>query len=195
MLRRLSAAVVVVTLLVGIVASVGGTPIASAQQAPDEADVVLLMDFSASILNDRANRNRFAQALERIADRVDQISGELQTGDTTVSFVQFASRARDYPGWSQEYDLKGILHEIHDQNADRWSAEGRVDRWLFEKAAEAGILGFAIPEEYGGGGADDFRFHAIMGEELAQNPVSDGMAGIALSNNDSILFTWKDQLT
>ncbi|WP_239066170.1 acyl-CoA dehydrogenase family protein [Microbacterium hibisci] len=68
-------------------------------------------------------------------------------------------------------------------NADRWSAEGKVDRWLFTKAAEAGILGFAIPEEYGGGGADDFRFHAIMGEELARNPVSDGMACIALSND------------
>ncbi|MFD4958361.1 acyl-CoA dehydrogenase family protein [Microbacterium sp. NPDC058389] len=68
-------------------------------------------------------------------------------------------------------------------HAERWEAEGKVDRWLFEKAAEAGILGFSIPEEYGGGGADDFRFHAIMGEELARHPVSDGMAGIALSND------------
>ncbi|GAA5196368.1 acyl-CoA dehydrogenase family protein [Microbacterium jejuense] len=68
-------------------------------------------------------------------------------------------------------------------NAERWEAEGKVDRWLFTKAAEAGILGFSIPEEYGGGGADDFRFHAIMGEELARHPVSDGMAGIALSND------------
>lgn len=68
-------------------------------------------------------------------------------------------------------------------HAERWEAEGRVDRALFTASAEAGILGFAIPEEYGGGGADDFRFHAIMGEELARNPVSSGMAGIALSND------------
>ena len=79
--------------------------------------------------------------------------------------------------------VRAFVEQYARPNADRWSAEGKVDRWLFTKAAEAGILGFAIPEEYGGGGADDFRFHAIMGEELAHNPVSDGMAGIALSND------------
>ena len=79
--------------------------------------------------------------------------------------------------------VKAFVEQHARPNADRWSAEGKVDRWLFTKAAEAGILGFAIPEEYGGGGAEDFRFHAIMGEELAHNPVSDGMAGIALSND------------
>ncbi|MFF2370921.1 acyl-CoA dehydrogenase family protein [Agromyces sp. NPDC058110] len=68
-------------------------------------------------------------------------------------------------------------------NADRWDAEGKVDRELFVKAAEAGILGFTVPEEFGGGGTDDFRFNAVMGEELARNPVSNGMAGIALSND------------
>ncbi|WP_062464026.1 acyl-CoA dehydrogenase family protein [Demequina soli] len=68
-------------------------------------------------------------------------------------------------------------------NAERWDEQGRVDRWLFTKAAEAGILGFSIPEEHGGGGSDDFRFNAIMGEELARHPVSSGMAGIALSND------------
>jgi CDP-paratose 2-epimerase len=29
---------------------------------------------------------------------------------------------RDYPDWRQEYDLRGILREIHDQNAERWLA-------------------------------------------------------------------------
>jgi len=79
--------------------------------------------------------------------------------------------------------IRAFVEQHARPNADRWSDEGKVDRWLFSKAAEAGILGFAIPEEYGGGGAEDFRFHAIMGEELAHNPVSDGMAGIALSND------------
>ncbi|GLI25918.1 acyl-CoA dehydrogenase [Agromyces rhizosphaerae] len=68
-------------------------------------------------------------------------------------------------------------------NAERWEREGKVDRSLFTAAAEAGILGFGVPEEYGGMGIDDFRYNAIMGEELARNPVSDGMAGIALSND------------
>ena len=68
-------------------------------------------------------------------------------------------------------------------NAERWSREGKVDRWLFTEAAKAGVLGFNIPEEFGGGGARDFRFNAILGEELARHPVSDGLAGVGLSND------------
>jgi hypothetical protein len=66
-------------------------------QGPDQSDVVLVFDFSASILRDKTNRNRFAAALERIADRVDQISADLTAGETTVSLVRFATVARDYP--------------------------------------------------------------------------------------------------
>lgn len=70
----------------------------------------------------------------------------------------------------------------------RWAAEGIVDRALFTAAAEAGILGFTIPEEYGGGGADDFRFNAIMGEEFARYPVSDGLAGLTMANDITIPY-------
>ncbi|BDZ65968.1 acyl-CoA dehydrogenase family protein [Agromyces mangrovi Wang et al. 2018] len=68
-------------------------------------------------------------------------------------------------------------------NAERWEREGKVDRALFTAAAEAGILGFTVPEDFGGMGIDDFRYNAIMGEELARNPVCDGVACIALSND------------
>lgn len=64
---------------------------------PDKAEVVIVLDFSASILDDDASRNRFGAALERIAARVDETSRDLIGGDTTVSIVQFASRAIDYP--------------------------------------------------------------------------------------------------
>ena len=76
-------------------------PIAStslAQDHPDQSDVVLVLDFSASILNDPVNRDRFAAALDRIADRVDATSADLVAGDTTVTMVQFATRAAEYPG-------------------------------------------------------------------------------------------------
>ena len=65
---------------------------------PDKAEVVLVLDFSASILNDATNRSRFAGALERIADRVDETSRDLIRGDATVSIVQFASSAADVNG-------------------------------------------------------------------------------------------------
>src|SRR6476659_1572429 len=80
-------------------------PSARAQQAPDKSDVVLDMDFSASILQDKANRQRFATALDRIADRVDAISPDLEAGDATLSIVQFASKAREVPGCT---DLKTL---------------------------------------------------------------------------------------
>ena len=65
---------------------------------PDPSDVVLVLDFSASILQDGANRNRFAAALTGIADRVDETSADLVAGDATVSIVRFASHAADVPG-------------------------------------------------------------------------------------------------
>ena len=65
---------------------------------PDKSDVVLVLDFSASILKDSATRNRFGAALERIADRVDATSADLVAGDATVSIVQFAAKAIDYKG-------------------------------------------------------------------------------------------------
>ncbi|MBA2718288.1 MAG: fibronectin type III domain-containing protein [Chloroflexi bacterium] len=78
---------------------VGAGIVPSARAAgPDKSDVVLVLDFSASILQDATNRTRFGDAIERIADRVDATSADLVGGDTTVSLVQFAARAADYPG-------------------------------------------------------------------------------------------------
>ena len=78
---------------------IGGVPTSTvaAAENPDPSDVVIVLDFSASILDEPTDRNRFAAALERIADRVDETSADLVTGDTTVSIVQFASKAADYP--------------------------------------------------------------------------------------------------
>ena len=68
-------------------------------------------------------------------------------------------------------------------HAERWDAAGIVDRELFATAARDGVLGFSIPEEYGGGGVADFRFNAVMAEELGRSAVSSGTGGVALSND------------
>ncbi len=53
--------------------------------------------------------------------------------------------------------------------ADAWEEAGLVDREVYRKAGQAGLLGFNMPEEYGGGGAmDDFRFNAVVIEEFAR---------------------------
>lgn len=50
---------------------------------------------------------------------------------------------------------------------ERWEQAGIVDRELFAAAAKQGVIGFNVPEEFGGGGVRDFRFNAVVAEELS----------------------------
>ncbi|MFI7000496.1 acyl-CoA dehydrogenase family protein [Nocardia sp. NPDC050175] len=50
----------------------------------------------------------------------------------------------------------------------QWEADGIVPREVWKKAGAAGILATAAPEKFGGGGQDDFRFNAIVNEELTK---------------------------
>jgi alkylation response protein AidB-like acyl-CoA dehydrogenase len=51
---------------------------------------------------------------------------------------------------------------------ERWEHAGIVDRSLWEKAGAAGFLSLGIPEEDGGSGIEDFRYNAIISEELSR---------------------------
>ncbi len=44
----------------------------------------------------------------------------------------------------------------------QWAEAGILPRELFTTAGAAGLLSTAIPEEYGGGGAPDFRFNLVL---------------------------------
>lgn len=97
-MRRLGAIAAAVLALTGS-GVLGGGPASTALAAPaDRSEIVLVLDFSASILQDETNRNRFGAALERIAARVDETTRDLIAGDATVSIVQFAAKAVDYAG-------------------------------------------------------------------------------------------------
>jgi len=52
-------------------------------------------------------------------------------------------------------------------NHERWSEQKQVDRELWNKAGEVGLLCLSIPEEYGGGGGT-FAHEAILLEEQAK---------------------------
>jgi alkylation response protein AidB-like acyl-CoA dehydrogenase len=52
--------------------------------------------------------------------------------------------------------------------AEKWERERIVDRSAYVAAAKYGLIGFNMPEEYGGGGSDDFRFNAVINEEFAK---------------------------
>ncbi|MFI7667766.1 acyl-CoA dehydrogenase family protein [Nocardia sp. NPDC049526] len=46
-----------------------------------------------------------------------------------------------------------------------WERAGQMPREIFGRMGELGLLGTAIPEEYGGGGMRDYRFNAVLQEE------------------------------
>jgi len=57
---------------------------------------------------------------------------------------------------------------------EQWRAAGLVPRELFTELGKLGIIGTAIPEQYGGGGQDDYRYNVVIQEETARAGVTLG---------------------
>jgi acyl-CoA dehydrogenase len=58
-----------------------------------------------------------------------------------------------------------------------WEEAGFVEKEFWRKAGDAGFLGFEASPEFGGLGVSDFRFNAVIGEEVAASGmVGDGFA-------------------
>ncbi len=68
-------------------------------------------------------------------------------------------------------------------HALEWDAAGIMPREVFKAAGANGFLGYDIPEEYGGGGVDDFRYNMIFDEELQARGVGAPGLGMALHND------------
>ncbi|CAM4191460.1 acyl-CoA dehydrogenase family protein [Janibacter anophelis] len=52
--------------------------------------------------------------------------------------------------------------------ADSMIAEHTIPREVWLEAGKQGFFGLTIPEEFGGAGIDDYRFNAVLAEELAK---------------------------
>lgn len=61
-------------------------------------------------------------------------------------------------------------------NVDGWRDANGLPRSVIAAAGDAGFLGTAVPEEFGGGGADDLGFLAVLIEET----IAAGATGLAL---------------
>jgi alkylation response protein AidB-like acyl-CoA dehydrogenase len=61
-----------------------------------------------------------------------------------------------------------------------WNEAGLVPRELFTKAGAAGFIGMAVPESFGGGGVDDFRYSQVIAEELQYAGVAAAGLGLTL---------------
>ncbi|NOJ61423.1 acyl-CoA dehydrogenase family protein [Arthrobacter sp. 260] len=50
----------------------------------------------------------------------------------------------------------------------QWDQDHLMPRTLWTAAGEQGLLGLAVPEEFGGAGMPDYRFRAVLDEEFAK---------------------------
>ena len=57
--------------------------------------------------------------------------------------------------------------QVAPRHAD-WEKAGIVDRDVWVEAGKQGLLGMDVPEELGGGGVADFRYNAVLDEEITR---------------------------
>jgi alkylation response protein AidB-like acyl-CoA dehydrogenase len=90
--------------------------------------------------------------------------------------------------FSEEHDLfRQSVREFFAREVvphhEAWEDDGLVPRELFTTAGASGLLAFQAPEQFGGGGTDDFRFNAIVGEEACYAGVASAGLSITLHND------------
>ncbi|MDR6174833.1 alkylation response protein AidB-like acyl-CoA dehydrogenase [Nocardioides zeae] len=63
----------------------------------------------------------------------------------------------------REFLERSVIPEV-----ETYAEKKGIPREFWLEAGKQGFLGLEIPEEYGGAGAGDYRFNAVMGEELSK---------------------------
>ena len=72
-----------------------------------------------------------------------------------------------------------------------WEKAGIVDRDVWLEAGKQGMLGMDVPEEYGGGGVADFRYNAVLDEEI----IRIGATGLGFGLHNDIVAPYLLALT
>ncbi|MCB4208782.1 acyl-CoA dehydrogenase family protein [Arthrobacter sp. UM1] len=75
--------------------------------------------------------------------------------------------------FSEEHEeFREVAREFNEREVAphyaEWDEKHMMDRSVWTAAAEAGLVGLAIPEEFGGMGLTDYRFRAVMDEEFVR---------------------------
>src|SRR4051812_10096606 len=90
---------------------------------------------------------------------------------------------RPRPAWSDD-DVEAFRDLAHAflskecaPNEERWNEQQHVDREIWNKAGELGLLCPSIPTEYGGGGGT-FALEAVFAEEQARTLSASLGAGV-----------------
>jgi alkylation response protein AidB-like acyl-CoA dehydrogenase len=93
---------------------------------------------------------------------------------------------------SEHEDLRASFRAWLDKEVvphrEEWDEAGIVPRSVFTDAGRLGFLGMSIPEQYGGGGVDDFRHNLVITEEI--QAVGAGAAGLGLTLHNDICLPY-----
>jgi long-chain-acyl-CoA dehydrogenase len=94
-----------------------------------------------------------------LADR--EADGRRQT-EVAVRRTLFETEHEEFRGSVREFLERHVLPRY-----DEFIAAKAFPRDLWIEAGKQGFLGMPVPEEYGGGGSNDYRFNVVLSEELA----------------------------
>ncbi|MDX3113585.1 acyl-CoA dehydrogenase family protein [Streptomyces scabiei] len=85
-----------------------------------------------------------------------------------------------------------VVKEVVPHYAE-WEKAGRLPRSFFERLGSLGLLGVAVPEEYGGGGQPDYRYNVVLQEEAARALVTLGTVRTQLDVVLPYFLTYADE--
>jgi alkylation response protein AidB-like acyl-CoA dehydrogenase len=85
---------------------------------------------------------------------------------------------------------RGFMERYVVPHHDEWEKAGIVDRGVWVEAGKHGLLGFELPEEYGGGGVADFRYNAVLLEEI----IRAGASGIGFGLHNDVVAPYLTKL-
>ncbi|CAA9309671.1 MAG: Acyl-CoA dehydrogenase [uncultured Frankineae bacterium] len=74
---------------------------------------------------------------------------------------------------------------------EQWERDGVVDRSVWLEGGAQGLLGTDVPEQYGGGGVEDFRYNCVIGEELTRA----GASGVGFTLHNDVVAPYLLRLT
>ncbi len=98
---------------------------------------------------------------------------------------------------SEHHQFRELVRDFVQQTVvpahEQWEKAGCWDRSLFSEAGKLGLLGFSVPEDFGGPGVDDFRYNAIVVEELQR--VGAAAEAVAFSLQNDIVLPYLTDLT
>ena len=91
----------------------------------------------------------------------------------------------EYTG--EHHQFRQLVHDFVQQTVvpahEKWEKDGQWDRSLFIEAGKLGLLGFSVSEHLGGPGVNDFRYNAIVIDELQRAGAASETIAFTLQND------------